>query len=224
MVDRGFKESFPDPRNARFRTSPPHLPRPLDASRAAAVVRWAALVGVLLGGCLMHGGSKATQPREWLPIDAAHWRLVSDRVMGGLSSGGIRRTDRAGVPVTCLQGIVRTENNGGFLQLALELDDELVKQAKAFDGLALDVAGNGESYNVHLRTADLWRPWQSYRASFTADPQWRRIEFPFAGFEPYRTDSALRVDRLQRIGIVAIGRAFAADICVAAPAFYRVAD
>ncbi len=173
----------------------------------------------------MHGGgSEATQPREWLPIDAARWRLVSDRVMGGVSSGGMRRTDRAGVPLTCLQGIVRTENNGGFLQLALDLGDELARQAKDYDGLAFDVAGNGESYNVHLRTADLWRPWQSYRASFTADPQWRRIELPFAGFEPYRTDSALRVDRLQRIGIVAIGRAFEADICVAAPAFYRAND
>jgi hypothetical protein len=173
----------------------------------------------------MHdGGSKATQPRQWLPIDPAHWRLVSDRVMGGLSAGGMRRTDRAGVATTCLQGIIRTENNGGFLQLALDLDDEIARQAKAYDGLAFDVVGNGESYNVHLRTADLWRPWQSYRASFTANPQWRRIEFPFAGFEPYRTDSALRVDRLQRIGIVAIGRAFEADICVAAPAFYRAGD
>ena len=161
----------------------------------------------------MHGGgSKATQPREWLPIDAVHWRLVSDRVMGGVSSGGMRRTDRAGVPVTCLQGIVRTENNGGFLQLALDLDDGLARQAKAYDGLAFDVAGNGESYNVHLRTGTMRYPWQSWRMSFMAEPAWRTVELPFADFQPHRIDGTLDVGQIRRLGLVAIGRAFAADL------------
>ena len=157
-----------------------------------------------------------------MPLDlgALRWRITNDDVMGGRSRSRVD-VDRG---TLVFEGDLSLENNGGFLQLALDLDDALARQAKAYDGLAFDVAGNGESYNVHLRTADLWRPWQSYRASFTADPQWRRIEFPFAGFEPYRTDSVLRVDRLQRIGIVAIGRAFEADICVAAPAFYRADD
>ena len=40
------------------------------------------------------------------------------------------------------------------------------------------------------------------------------VQFRFQDFTPYRTDIALDVRRLRRIGIVAIGRAFSADICV----------
>jgi hypothetical protein len=81
-------------------------------------------------------------------------------------------------------------------------------------GIELDVFGNGEEYNIHLRTDDLTQPWQSYRQSFRVGPQWQTVQFRFQDFTPYRTDIALDVRRLRRIGIVAIGRAFSADICV----------
>ena len=85
----------------------------------------------------------------------------------------------------------------------------------------IDVRGNGEIYNVHLRTSDLWLPWQSYRASFETSPQWSGVFLPFSGFEPYRTGSELRLDKLRRIGIVAIGRDFDADVCVNRVALQR---
>ncbi len=44
--------------------------------------------------------------------------------------------------------------------------------------------------------------------------QWQTVQFRVQDFTPYRTDIALDVRRLRRIGIVAIGRAFSADICV----------
>ena len=65
-----------------------------------------------------------------------------------------------------------------------------------------------------LGTSDLTRPWQSYRQSFRADPQWRTAYFRFEEFVPYRTDVPLNTQRLRRIGVVAIGRAFSADLAV----------
>lgn len=47
------------------------------------------------------------------------------------------------------------------------------------------------------------------------------IELPFATFERYRSVIGLHTDRLRRIGIVAIGRDFEADLCVHRLALYR---
>ena len=66
-------------------------------------------------------------------------------------------------------------------------------------------------------------PGQSYRSSFRAIPGWQTLRLPFSGFTPYRIRSALDLARLERIGLVAIGRAFEADLCVAKVAFYREA-
>ena len=81
-------------------------------------------------------------------------------------------------------------------------------------GVELDVFGNDEEYGIHLRTEDLTRPWQSYRQSFRAEPQWRTVQFRFQDFVPYRIDVPLDTRRLRRIGVVAIGRAFSADLAV----------
>jgi hypothetical protein len=116
-----------------------------------------------------------------------------------------------------MRGDVSLENNGGFVQIALDMspDGEAV-DLSAWSGIELDVFGNGQEYGVHLRTRDLTRPWQSYRQSFRADPEWRTIPFRFQEFVPYRTDIPLNTRRLRRIGVVAIGRAFSADLAVGA--------
>ena len=115
-----------------------------------------------------------------------------------------------------MAGEVSLANNGGFLQMALDLapDGEQV-DASGFSAIEIDVRGNGETYGLHLRTADVTRPWQSYRQSFTAAPEWQRIRFPFPAFEAHRIDAPLGVSRLRRVGLVAIGRAFAADLALA---------
>jgi hypothetical protein len=149
------------------------------------------------------------------------WQLVSDAVMGGVSSGRISRVVADGRPAIRMQGSVSLENNGGFIQAALDLaPDGGTINAGAFTGIALDVLGNGEHYGLHLRTPDLTRPWQSYRQSFVAEPAWREVRLPFTGFQPYRTDVPLDVRYLRRLGLVAIGRAFQADLCLIGIRFY----
>ena len=150
------------------------------------------------------------------------WRGVSDRVMGGISEAGVARDLVDGRACLRLTGDVRLENDGGFIQAALDLaPDGGSFDASDFLGLRLLVRGNGERYSLHLRTPDNLRPWQSYRAQFTAGPAWETVELPFASFVAYRLDAPLDVSRLRRLGLVAIGRAFHADLAVAEIGFYR---
>jgi len=180
------------------------------------------LTRVLLGAALAFtGNTHSADDADTLLIPASGWRLVTDGVMGGISSGTMRHEEREGRACVCLAGDVSTANNGGFIQIALDLDDDIAARAADYDGVALQVLGNGEAYNVHLRSSDLWLPWQSYRAGFVALADWSAVRLPFSGFEPYKTGSSLRPERLKRIGLVAIGRDFKADVCVADLAFYR---
>lgn len=149
------------------------------------------------------------------------WRLFTDQVMGGVSRGETFATELEGRPCQRMRGEVSTDNNGGFVQIALDLADSGTLDASAFAGIEIDVLGNGEHYNLHLRTADTTLPWQAYRAGFQADPGWRRLSLPFARFEPHRIDRPLRADRLRRLGLVAIGRPFQADLSIARVALYR---
>jgi hypothetical protein len=143
------------------------------------------------------------------------WRLFTDRVMGGVSQATMVRDIVAGRPAIRLTGDVRLENNGGFVQIGLDLSpDGGGVDASGWSGVELDVFGNGEDYGVHLRTDALTRPWQSYRQIFTACAEWRTVQLPFDRFFPYRTDVPLDPRRLRRIGVAAIGRAFASDLAL----------
>jgi hypothetical protein len=149
------------------------------------------------------------------------WRLVTDGVMGGVSAGGLSLGQIDRRRALCLQGDVRLENNGGFVQAALDLAPEGVFDASAYTGIRILVRGNGEAYNLHLKTADLRLPWQSYRSTFQTAPEWREIRLPFSGFEPHRVAAPLDTRGLRSLGLVAIGRAFAAELCVAEVGLYR---
>ena len=143
------------------------------------------------------------------------WRLFTDQVMGGASKGTMVRDAVADRPAIRMRGDVSLENNGGFVQIVLDLSpDGGVVDASGWSGIELDVFGNGEEYGVHLRTDALNRPWQSYRQIFTAYAEWRTVQLPFDHFVPYRTDIPLDTRRLRRIGVVAIGRAFAPDLAL----------
>ena len=154
------------------------------------------------------------------------WRLITDGVMGGLSSGQLVLDEHRGKACLRMSGDVTTENNGGFLQIALSLTDIAKSEKDVFDasyysGVELEVSGNDETYNIHFRTDDLWFPWQSYRASFKVHDRWQTIRVPFASLKPYKTTRKFSPEELIRIGIVAIGRDFKADLCLASLRFYR---
>lgn len=157
----------------------------------------------------------------WPAHPNQNWRLVTDAVMGGISRGSIAKEILEGRESTRMSGYVSIENNGGFIQIALDLGTETGSfDASDFTGLEIDVLGNSESYAAHLRTTDVTRPQQSYRQSFVTPRAWQTLRLPFVQFMPHRIGIPLDLKRLRRLGLVAIGREFAVDLAVARLAFY----
>lgn len=198
-------------------------------------VHWRPLALLLVGlltMVLIGGGNSQGNAMDMLIDDFSNeqllsplgtrWRPVSDQVMGGVSEASVERRRVGEDACLHLSGPVRLENNGGFIQASLDLSAAgQAFDASAYKGLRLRVRGNGEEYSVHLRSLDVTRPWQSYRASFRAEDALKTLELPFAAFVPYRLQTELDLTRLRRIGLVAIGRAFQADLSLCEISFYR---
>lgn len=158
------------------------------------------------------------------PDAPARWRGFSDRVMGGISQEQVTVETIAGQRCLRLRGEVRLEHQGGFVQLALPLEqDGAPFDARACNGVRLLVRGNGEEYRLHLRTTACRRPQQYYWAPFVAASSWQSIELPFAAFEPKWLDAPLDPGALTRLGVVAYGRRFQADVAVAKVALFGCA-
>lgn len=152
--------------------------------------------------------------------NGACWQAITDTVMGGVSDGRLKTTVTDGRPCLRLTGEVSLLNNGGFVQASLDLDEAGPLDARGYAGVEIDIFGNGESYNLHLRTTDTRVVWQSYRTSFVAAPRWQTLRLPFSGFMPHRIDMSLDPSKLRRLGVVAIGREMRADVCIAHLSFY----
>lgn len=149
------------------------------------------------------------------------WTLLTDTVMGGVSNGRLEATSIAGRPALRMTGLVRLDNDGGFIQMALDLaKGGGPVDASPWTGIELDLLGNGETYGLHLRTMAVTRPWQSYRRTFIAPTHWTTLRLPFEGLTPHRLDAPFDATRLRRLGLVAIGRAFEADLALGGLRFY----
>ena len=135
-----------------------------------------------------------------------NWEFVSDTVMGGVSSGSVTEEIVGGCDATVLRGTVSLKNNGGFIQMAFDLHEGGADvDVSAWDGIKMDVYGDGGTYDIRFRTAQLSRPWQSFRADFVGEPHWLRVKIPFSSLVSHRVDAAFDPNCLRRIGILAIG-------------------
>jgi len=112
--------------------------------------------------------------------------------------------------------------NDGFVQMAFDLSsDDAPFDASRWAGIELDVCGNGETYEVRLRTSQLSKPWHSFRAAFQASRHSKILRMPFCDFAAHRHDLPFDPAHLRRIGVLATGRAFQADVAVSALRLYR---
>lgn len=169
-------------------------------------------------GVALCGSSNAQEPALEL---SPNWEYVADTVMGGVSRGEARVEPVDGRDATRLTGDVSLDNNGGFVQIAFDLNRGAVFDASAYTGIIFDVFGNGVRYDLRMRTAALTRPWQSFRTDFVAPPVWTTVRIPFSELEAHRTEAMFDAKDLRRIGILAIGREMAADIAISTIGFYR---
>ena len=157
----------------------------------------------------------------WPANHERQWRLITDTVMGGVSRGMLTPETIAGREAMQMSGNVSTENNGGFIQIALDIArDGQAFDADGFTGIEFDIFGNGEAYAVNLRTTELTRPQQSYRRAIIAPRNWITLQLPFSEFTPHRTELSLDPAKLRRIGLIAFGREFHADLAVARLGIY----
>ena len=144
------------------------------------------------------------QEMDTIEGDAASWQYFSDQVMGGKSSGNSKLLTEGGSSYRRLEGLVTTENNGGFIQIRSSVS----KLAKDVTGLELVVRGNGQNYFVFLRTSGTVLPWQYYKAEFPTNSDWKTVQIRFSDFD--RSSAWLRKtivpDSIKSIGIVAFGR------------------
>jgi peptide methionine sulfoxide reductase msrA/msrB len=201
--------------------------------------RWLPLalifVAVGIGGAVVQPNKSEEKPkslRKTMLIDdfsskgsknnfGTNWDFVSDRVMGGISSGKIdfiSEDERSSMHMT---GAVSLDNNGGFIQVRTGFNPKDRNfDTRRFAGIKLKVKGNGQTYAVNLRTSQTRLPWQYYQAVFSTNGQWQEIKIPFTLFKPYSLASPLNTRTLKSIAVAAMGREFQADIFVDEIAFY----
>lgn len=141
------------------------------------------------------------------------WQGFSDRVMGGLSELRAELVESEGDRWLRMQGRVRLDNNGGFIQLRLPLRaDGGDFDASSYRALRVQVRGTPGAYWLHLRSADTRRPWSYYRTPLAVGRDWATLDLPLADFEPVALRQALDTRRLRSVALVAYGEAFEADV------------
>ena len=107
--------------------------------------------------------------------------------------------------------------NDGIIQMGINLSDDIrVFDASGWSGVEIEMRGNREVYEVRLRTDELERPWESFRAEFFAPDQWTKVQILFSALEAHRTTVKFNPSRLRRIGVLGFGREFEVDIAVSA--------
>ena len=156
-------------------------------------------------------------PEEEILIPGASWRGFSDRVMGGVSNADFNRDEIDGIRCVRMTGDVTRDSGGGFIQMALYLDQA---NASTYSGVELLVYGNDEDYNAHIRTPDCGWHDQSYRATFHADSRWQTVRIPWDAFKPNGVAAPLDNSRLERLGLLGWMREFTADLAVGEIALY----
>lgn len=116
-------------------------------------------------------------------IELSQWRVVDDRVMGGVSQGNIA-LNKEGDGV--YSGDVSTENNGGFSSLRHQFKREDVSD---YNQVSLRIKGDGKSFQFRIKSVKDQR--YSYVSSFDTSGNWETIVIPLKDFIPQYRGRAL---------------------------------
>ncbi len=120
------------------------------------------------------------------PAAASSWQAVNDGVMGGVSDGRFRITERQTLE---FYGTLSLENNGGFTSVRSRPAD---LGLQAGDSLVARVRGDGRTYQLNLYTSGRTRAF-SYRAPVqTRRGEWTEVRIPLDRFEATSFGEVLR--------------------------------
>ena len=135
------------------------------------------------------------------------WNLITDQVMGGISTGTFNYEKIENDDVVKITGDVSTKNNGGFIQIRRNLDIKIV---------TIIAKGNNEKYFIHLRTSFTILPWQYYQYSFTVKKNFKSFILPISDFKKsgFLLPNKINPKYIKSIGIVAFGKDYRAELTV----------
>ena len=133
------------------------------------------------------------------------WNLITDQVMGGVSTGNLEFKSELGNNFARMTGVVSLENKGGFIQFRRKVDDRF---DNSLSGLLVSLRGNSETYFIHLRTSGTLLPWQYYQASIKSEMEWKTVRVPFSKFRKsgWMLSDKIRPKNIKSIGVVAFGK------------------
>lgn len=160
--------------------------------------------------------------RAGLSAVGTRWRRFTDQVMGGVSTANHRILEEDGRRYIHLTGDVSLENNGGFVQVALDLErGGGTVDFSDYKGVRLCVRATGDAYELHLRNRRTWLPWHYFYHPIKTTDTWTTVSLPFEGFKPEFFEAKLDTRTLKRVAIVAIKKEMQADIAVSRIEFYK---
>ncbi|MFK7891674.1 MAG: CIA30 family protein [Granulosicoccus sp.] len=108
---------------------------------------------------------------------ARAWQAIDDRVMGGVSQSRLRVANGHAV----FEGTVSDRHNGGFASVRASVTQPVSDDA--LEHLWISTCGSNVVCYINLRMNDNFDG-VSFRASFTVNSEWRRVELPFSEFQP----------------------------------------
>ena len=141
------------------------------------------------------------------------WQFITDKVMGGVSSGKVEFININNNLYARMTGNVSTENKGGFIQVRRKLEKINLEGSNFIEIIA---KGNNQNYFIHLRTSGTFLPWQYYQISFKVLNNFKKFKLPINEFKrsSFLLSKNINTKNITSIGIVAFGRDHSADIYI----------
>ena len=111
-----------------------------------------------------------------MPIADLDWRVVNDTVMGGVSQSTVQVDD-----TLTFSGTLSLERNGGFASTRARIPRGALVGGEA---LLVRLRGDGRTYDLTLRRADVRLRAGSYRVAIPSDTTETEVVIPLSAFRP----------------------------------------
>ena len=127
------------------------------------------------------------------------WISVNDGVMGGVSKGGLKRSEQG---TLIFSGDLSLENNGGFASIRTQPRELHLAGSSA---ILVKSRGDGRTYWVELRVTGQMAA-SSYRADLpTTKGEWKETRIPLSDFKPQAFGRALPLKAVNPAAVASLG-------------------
>lgn len=179
------------------------------------------LLGIFAGPGLANDTVIDTFSRHKAAINQQPWRVYSDRVLGGRSIGEIHYVKDGNRQALHLSGEVKPGKNGGFIQARLSLrESHSYLNASSYEGIRLEVKGDGQDYVLMIRTPDCRRTREFYGFRFKTTDTWQVLQLPFTFFQAQDVRVPFDVTKLSSVALAGMGKRYTVDLWVDQIGFY----